>query len=211
MSHICKQILIILILFSLLIQCGCAKKEFEVIAPPINDFPIADIYEEVKITRGDFIVEKSFRGNKNSDKLVVTSDAQTIKGFSVGEKGIVSYLYKGMNIEFNAEIIACPTEGSGDFIALLSGDTNNIPENYPGKFSIIVFKEDNSLLIPKNAVFPLDEKNAIVLQIDEKGTLVEKNIVIGQVNETHYQVIEGIDEGEKVVLRWWLHLPLRKW
>lgn len=201
MSQIYKRIVIFWILISLFLQSGCAKKEFEVVAPPINDFPIADAYEEGEVIRDSFVVEKSFRGNKNADKLVVTSDAQTIKGFSVGEKGIVSYLYKGVTFQFEAEIIACPTEGSGDFIAQLSGNVDDIPENFPGKFSVTVYEENNALLIPKNAVLPLDENNAVVLQIDEDGTLIEKNIVIGQVNESYYQVIEGINVGEKVVLR----------
>ncbi len=201
MSYIFKRIAIFLILVSLLIQCGCTNNNFEVVAPPVNDFPLPEEYKEVEVIQGEFIVEKNFRGNKKGDKLIVTSDAQTIKGFSIGEKGLVTYVYRGTTYEFEAELISCPQEGSGDFIAQISGDLKEIPEDFPGKFAIVVFRADDALLISKNAVFPISENSGIVLQLDTNGTLVEKTIVIGQVNETYYQVLDGINVGEKVVLR----------
>lgn len=202
MFRICKTILISILAFILLFQCGCANSKFEVVAPPVNDFPVAEEYEEAEVIQGNFIVEKNFRGNKKGDKLIVTSDAQTIKGFTIGEKGIISYVDKGVTYEFEAEMVSCPQEGSGDFVAqVISGDYSAIRDDFPGKFAVVVFKEENSLLLAKKAVFPIDENNAIVLQLDEKGTLVEKNITIGQVNETYYQVLGGLNVGEKVVVR----------
>ena len=151
---------------------------------------------------GSFTIEKSFRGNKGRNILSVTSDVHTIKGFSVGEKGTVTYEYKGKIYKYDAVISSCPTEGSGVFVATYSEDTSFLPDSFPGKFSVIVYHEKNCLMIPKAAVMPVDENgNAVILQIDENGLLIEKNIVIGQSNDTHFQVLEGLTNGEKVVIR----------
>ena len=196
-------IIISLIIFSiLLLNTGCVSSKFDVVPPPVKDFPTAIPYEETSVTLGVFTIEKSFRGNKGRNILSVTSDVHTIKGFSVGEKGTVTYEYKGKIYKYDAVISSCPTEGSGVFVATYSEDTSFLPDSFPGKFSVIVYHEKNCLMIPKAAVMPVDENgNAVILQIDENGLLIEKNIVIGQSNDTHFQVLEGLTNGEKVVIR----------
>lgn len=191
------------IIFSiLLLNTGCVSGKFEVIPPPIKDFPTPIAYEETAASLGTFTIEKSFRGNKGNNILSVISDVQTIKGFSVGEKGTVTYEYKGKTYKYDAVITACPTEGSGVFVASYTDDTSFLPSSFPGKFSVVVFHKENCLMISKSAVMPIDENgNAVVLQLDKNGLLTEKNIVIGQSNDTHYQVLEGLTNGEKVVIR----------
>ncbi len=196
-----KNILFILMLVFLLCFSGCTSGNFDVIPPPVKEFATPVPYEEAEVFYGDFSIEKSFRGNKKGNLLSVTSDAQTIKGFSLGEAGKVSYVYRGMTYELDAKIISCPTEGSGNFIAEYDDSLNFIPEEFPGKFSVITYKKENSLLVAKKAVLLLDENgNALVLQQDKHGILSEKKVVVGYSNENYYQIIDGINAGEKVVL-----------
>lgn len=199
--NIRKFISLFLIIFIALFV-GCTSSNFEVVAPPVKEFATPVPYEKTEVIQGTFIVEKSFRGNKVDNTLSVTSDAQTIKGFTVGEKGVVTYVYKGTTYDFDAVVTSCPTEGIGNFIAEYGTVSDVIPDQFPGKFSVITYKQEDSIMVSKGAVLVLDDNgNAIVLQLDENGLIVEKNIVVGYSNESYYQVIEGINVGEKVVMR----------
>ncbi len=197
-----KSYLLIFILTFIFVFSGCTSGKFEEVPPPVKEFATPVPYEETEIISGFFKIEKSFYGNKVGNSLRVTSDAQTIKDFKIGDIGIISYVFEGSTYMFEGVMTSCPLEGSGDFIATHDSDASKIPETFPGRFSVVTYEKEDCTLIAKNAVLLLDDSgNACVLQIDEKGILQEKRIVVGYCNDTHYQVVSGINVGEKVVLR----------
>ncbi len=201
-KRISRYFCLILILSLFFLSTGCVSGEFEVIAPPVKDFPTPGEYKETTVISGPFTIEKSFRGNKGTNVLTAMSDTVTIRNFTQGEKGVVTYEYNEKIYKFDAVLTSCPEKGYGLFMATYTDDSNVIPDRFPGLFSVLTFHDDNCLSIVKSAVLPIDDNgNAVVLQIDENGLLIEKNIVIGLSNDTHYHIISGIEAGEKVVIR----------
>ena len=197
-----KYFCISIILSLFIVSTGCVSNNFEVVAPPVKEFPTPVAYKETTVISGPFKIEKYFRGNKGTNALTAMSDTLTIRGFKTGDKGVVTYVYNEKTYTFDAVLTACPEEGYGLFMASYTDENNVIPDRFPGLFSIQTFYEENCLSIAKSAVLPIDDNgNAVVLQIDENGLLKEKHIVVGLSNDTHYHVISGIEAGEKVVIR----------
>ncbi len=194
-----KTIVSTSLLIILLVLCGCSGG-FEVIEPPVNEFPLAEQCEFNEVITGDFVVEKTFRGNFKYNQLYTTSSTLVDYGFYAGEKGIVTYVNNGETIKLDAVLEATNTKGN--FIAKHKELTNGeIKYNWPGEFSVITYQKENCVLVPKDAVILFDEEgNAIVYVKGENDILVEKQIKVGPSNNKYYQVVEGLTPGEKVVL-----------
>lgn len=197
-----KTIISTSLVILLLLFCGCSGG-FDVIEPPLNEFPVANEYELGEVVLGSFVVEKSFRGNFKYDGLYTTNSMLVENGFYEGEKGYVIYQYNNETIKLEATLVNAPESSSGAFVAKHQAFYNDeIKYNWPGEFSIITFQQDNCILAPKNAVWLFDDEgNAMVYTINENEVLIEKQIKVGLSNGEYYQVIEGLTPGEKVVLK----------
>ncbi len=178
--------------------CGCTGK-FKPIEPPLNDFPTAQAIQSEEIIKGDLIIEKTFWGNFKNDGLYSTSNSLQNQGFTAGINGYVTYEYKNEIIKLDATLTQ--DNNSGKFVAIHGQvDNRKVTYNYPGKFSTIIFQQNDCILIPKKAVVLLDDQgNALFYQLDENNLLVEKQIKVGLSNDKYYHVIEGALPGEKAV------------
>lgn len=189
----------ILICLCLVLFSGCTKNNFEVVEPPVNEFPVANEYTEVEVTKGKFVSTKSFSGIIENKKLIIDITPQIAENFKSGEKGIITFMEKGKSYEIDA--IAGEKIFKNAFIVEPMDTVVYMPNRVPAKFSVVIYQNDDAILIPKSAVVVFDENNAIVLKLTENGILKEIPITIGQANETHYEIIDGIEAGEKVVVR----------
>ena len=183
-----------LVLFS-----GCARNDFKVVEPPVNNFPKANEYTEVEVTKGKFISTKSFSGIIENKKLVIDITPQVAESFKSDEKGTITFMEKGKSYEIDA--ISAEGIMNNIFIVEPIDASAYMPNKVPAKFSVVTYQKDDAIIVPKNAAVVLDENNAIVLKLSENGILKEIQITIGEANETHYEIIDGIEAGEKVVVR----------
>ncbi len=183
-----------LVLFS-----ACARNDFKVVEPPINNFPKANEYTEVEVTKGKFVSTKSFSGIIENKRLIIDITPQVIESFKSGEKGTITFMEKGKSYEIDA--ISAEGIMNNIFIVDPIDASAYMPNKIPAKFSVATYQKDDAIIVPKNAVVVLDENNAIVLKLSENGILKEIKITIGEANETHYEIIDGIEAGEKVVVR----------
>jgi hypothetical protein len=192
--------MIVMLVFNL---CGCTGGEFDAVLPPINEFPTPAGYETTEVIIGNFVVEKSIRGNKQNNGLQARIDPANVKDFHLNEKGYVVYDINGKIYKLDATITVFPNGISNEFRAThdyVSSDI--IPSNWPGKFNVVVFEQNDCKLLSKKAVSMFDDAGtAIVYVVDENGLLKEKSIKVGLSNDTYYQILEGVSVGEKVVIR----------
>ncbi len=65
---------------------------------------------------------------------------------------------------------------------------------------IIVAHKSNTLFVPAEAVFRIKEKGSVTV-IKPDGKTEERKVKIGLSNSSHIEIVEGLREGEKVVVK----------
>ncbi len=197
-----KKIISLTFIFILLVLCGCTGN-FKPIEPPINEFPVPNDYQVAEIITGSFVAEKSFRGNFKYEGLYSMESSLLNGEFKVGEKGIIEYEVDNKIIKVEATLALPQGNSSAYMVARHNNQTDiGLKYNWPGRFYIVIYQKDNCILAPKNSVFLLDDSgNAFVCVEGENGILLQKEIKVGESNNKYYHVLEGLEAGEKVVLK----------
>lgn len=203
MKRTFKQILsLTFVLILLITTCGCTG-DFLSVDPPVSEFPVPENYEVAEVILGTFIAEKGFRGNFKNDGLYSMDSSILNSNYKVGEKGFVEYEVNNQIITVEATL-ALP---SGNSSAYLVAKHNTLTDsqlkyNWPGRFYIIVNKKDNCILAPKNSVYLLDDNGSAYVCVEkDNGVLIQKEIKVAESNVKYYVVLEGLTQGEKVVLK----------
>ncbi len=178
---------------------GCSDRKFESVLPPEREFPQAEEYEFTQAVIGDIIVERTLHGNKHGNTLYLFSGNDY--GFTVGEKGTVTYTDFDNVYTADGELVSAPQNGMGAFVVehdVISG----ISDGFPGTFTVTVAEFYNCVTVPRNAVVILDDEgSALVKKVDDRGLLYDKEIKVGARDSKNYQVLTGLEEGESVVVR----------
>ena len=197
-----KKLLIGLLIAVLLLLPGCERKEFESVLPPAPVFPTPGTFEEIEVTSGELVIEKSFFGNKRgTSELYLLGSVRGNEAFTLGEKGYVTFTYQGNEVTIPATLTACPEGESGDFVATFKPDTK-IPEMFPGKFWVVIKTIPKCTLVSRFALLILDDEgNALAQKMNADGTLTDIPVKIGDTNGDVYQVLSGLNPGDKVVKR----------
>lgn len=199
-----KKLLISLLAVALLLLPGCEKKEFESVLPPTNTYPTAGTLEEIEVTQGELVIEKSFFGNKrNNTELYLLGSVRGTESFVVGEKGYVTLTYRGQELTLPATLTACPDPeiGSGDFIATFKANTT-FPDLCSGKFWVVIKTIPQCTMVSRFALLILDDEgNALAQKLNADGTLTDVPVKVGDTNGEVYQVLSGLNPGDKVVKR----------
>ena len=202
MKRTFKRILSLIFILILLVTCGCSS-DFKSVEPPIKEFPVPDNYEVAEVVLGSFIAENGFRGNFKNDGLYSMDSSILNSNFKVGEKGFVEYEVNNKIITVEATIALPSGNSSAYLVAKHNALTDTqLKYNWPGRFYVIVNQKDNCILAPKNSVYLLDnEGSAYVCVENENGVLIQKEIKVAESNSKYYVVLEGLNQGEKVVLK----------
>lgn len=178
---------------------GCSDRKFESVLPPEREFPQAEEYEFTQAVIGDIIVKRTLHGNKHGNTLYLLSGNDY--GFTVGEKGTVTYTDFDDVYTADGELVSAPQNGMGAFVVkhdVISG----ISDGFPGTFTVTVAEFYNCVTVPRNAVVILDDEgSALVKKVDDRGLLYDKEIKVGARDSKNYQVLTGLEEGESVVVR----------
>lgn len=202
MKRTIKQILSLTFILILLTTCGCTGN-FKPVDPPINEYPVPEDYQVAEVILDSYIAEEGFRGNFKNDGLYSMDSSILTSKFVAGQKGYVEYTVNDKIITVEATLTK-PSENSTAYLVAKHSSIvdSQLKYNWPGRFYVIVNQKDNCILAPKNSVYHLDDDgNAFVCVVNEKGVLVQKEIKVAESNTKYYVVVEGLTQGEKVVLK----------
>ena len=178
---------------------GCSGRKFERVLPSEREFPQAEEYEFTQAVIGDIIVKRTLHGNKRGNSLYLYSGNDY--GFTVGEKGTVTYTEFDDVYTVDGELVSMPKNGMGAFVVEHDA-INGISDGFPGTFTVTVAEFYNCVTVPRNAVVILDDEgSALVKKVDDRGLLYDKEIKVGARDSKNYQVLSGLEEGESVVVR----------
>lgn len=139
-------------------------------------------------------------------------DAQTIK---VGMSAIVSYT----DYEYEAEVsyIAPYAESGSSAITTMMGSSstttsalpaeatitnsdNNLIMGFDAKLSILVAEHKDVLKLPVEALVIEDGDKFVYLYDKETSTAVKKKVKTGASSNTHYEILEGLNEGDQIII-----------
>lgn len=139
-------------------------------------------------------------------------DAQTIK---LGMPAIVTYT----DYEYDAEVtyIAPYAESGASAITTMMGSSstttsalaaeatitdsdNNLIIGFDTKLSILIAEKEDVLKIPVEALAIEDGKKFVYVYDEETSTAVKALVETGASSETHYEIVDGLNEGDKVIL-----------
>jgi HlyD family secretion protein len=133
-------------------------------------------------------------------KIRVNIDERYVAKVYAGQEAIVEYM--GKNYELKVSRIL-PEVKEGTFVInLLFGRA--VPEgikrgqNLPVKVKFGGISE--ALMIPRGAFYQSSGGNWIYVLDDKQQKAVKRNIRIGRQNAEAYEVLEGLEEGEKVIV-----------
>ena len=183
MKQVLKRTISLFFIFIFFVLCGCTGN-FKSVEPPVNEFPVPKEYSVDEVILGNFIVEKSFRGNFKDDGLYTMDSSVISDEFKVGTKGFVEYQVNNETITLEATISLPQSQYSNYIFAKHKViNDNRIKYNWPGRFYVIVDQKDNCLLVSKNAVYLLNENGAALVCVEkETGILVQKEIKVSESN-----------------------------
>jgi len=200
-----KKYLVFLFAIFVLSLTGCGGS-FASVQPPKGEYPTAspysdtEMYQTKSVQVGTFYNEVSFEALvDNSSKNCFRKYMSDVSDYPVGLKGTISFTLGSKTYTAEGEIIY--NEDGLVSVRVLDASTYI---NYVTsiKFTATTERIENSVLVPKQCVSVLDsDGNALVYTVDGDGILHDVEIVIGKSNNDFYQVLEGLNGGEKVVVK----------
>ncbi len=138
-------------------------------------------------------------------------DAQTIK---VGMPAFVSYTdydyeaevtYIGPYAESGSSAIttmmgsSTTTTSALPAEATITNSDNNLIIGFDAKLSILVAEHDNVLKLPVESLVIEEGEKFVYLYDKTTSTAVKKKVKTGASSETHYEVLDGLKEGDQVI------------
>ncbi len=124
------------------------------------------------------------------------NDVEYASYFNVGETYV---FHTSTGVEYETVLKAIDTEG-GVLRFELAVPQYDMALGQRVLYSLVLEKKENVLSIPKNAVHYADEK-AYVYYFDEADDRQIKEITVGLQADSRIEVLEGLEEGEEVILR----------
>lgn len=141
--------------------------------------------------------------------LVNRSQANTMK-FIVGDTGSIKYMdsQTAADIIVKGKITEIPTTSSNidlnsRFVAVFDEDVDSsgIKKGTPGTYFMVDEVKEDVLMVPAEAIINFGNGKTIVRVLDEQGsTKGEKDVELGILSEGMYEVLDGLSEGDIVIL-----------
>ncbi len=139
-------------------------------------------------------------------------DAQTIK---VGMPAFVSYT----DYEYEAEVtyIAPYAQSGSSAITTMMGSSstttsalpaeatitnsdNNLIIGFDAKLSILVAEHENVLKLPVEALVIEEGEKFVYIYDKATSTAIKKEVKTGVSSETHYEILDGLNDGDQVII-----------
>jgi len=158
---------------------------------PLAGKKILEIQEVNKLrVYGDFIVEDAVKIREGMEVEVHSDDTglsiDKLKIEKIHPKAVSKLSELGIEQKRVTVEITLPKEDEN----LIIGSKVNI--------KIKIDCKDNILIVPEEAVYEKNEKSYV--EILENGEVKETEVVLGIENQDFIEIIDGLDEGQKVIL-----------
>ncbi|HSU30359.1 MAG TPA: efflux RND transporter periplasmic adaptor subunit [Bryobacteraceae bacterium] len=155
-----------------------------------NDVPVLVVINQVSPIYVDFAVPQQYLGSIKSFMARSHLEVQaTPPGYSVAEKGILTFVNNTV-------------DSSTGTIHLLASFPNTDQRLWPGQFSDVLLRlneEQNVLVIPSQAV-QTGQQGDYVFVTKPDMTVEVRQVKVGQSVNNQTQVLQGLSEGETVVI-----------
>lgn len=137
--------------------------------------------------------------------MSVTVDEKDMEDISLGSEANVSFTAYPEEI-FTAkvtEISDASTDADGNVVyevtITLEGDVSKLFQGMTGDITFVTKQSEETLYIYKRAVITEEGKSYVKVR-DEEGNAVKKEITTGFTDGTYIQVVEGLSEGDIVLI-----------
>ena len=185
-----------------------AKTNYESVEEMLNiRAPITGMVTDIFVEEGQTVNpgQPVIRISRFKDvELEIKVSESDIHSISVGQRVVVRVSFDGKNFY----------EGRVDRIALSANPVDRsfsvwivIPNKNltlkPGMFAsaeIILEEDENALVVDKNALMN-DDSGAFVFVVNDDLTCEKRSVIPGIIDGDKLQIIKGVKEGEKVVIR----------
>ena len=108
----------------------------------------------------------------------------------ITKHGRVTSISMSLNPQFNA--FAADVEIENNDLAIKGGVT--------GAANIVIYSNESSIVVPRNIVqFDADGQSYVFLA--QNGRAVRRNVTIGNESELNFQISEGLEIGEQLIIR----------
>jgi len=167
--------------------------------------PISGIVTAKNVDEGDYVNKGTVVANiVDISKLKVKLNVAEKDAFRLkpGDKvEIFTDVYPGVTFNGKIETISAQGDASHTYpveISLPNNNKNPLKAGMFGRISFTSIKNNESILIPREALVG-SVKNAKVFVV-ENSIAKEKDIVIGNVYDNMLEVLQGLNEGEQIVV-----------
>ncbi len=189
------------------------KRATDELPKTIITSPMKGLVEQVNIKEGDWITQ-SDAGTKavfylidpDELELKATVDEIDIPGVTPGQKAAVTLdAMPGVNATGEVTYIAGTSRVQGGVIVYdikVKLDRSQVPGIKSGmtaKTEITTVRHENVLLIPERAIYETAD-GLTAVKITENGELKEKIVKVGLRSGTEVEVLEGLNDGDTVMV-----------
>lgn len=143
--------------------------------------------------------------DKEDVTMSVTVEEKDMEDIALGSEAAISFTAYPEEV-FAAqvtEISDASTDSDGnvvyDVTVAVKGDVSELFQGMTGEITFVTAQSEETLYIYKRAVTTEGEKSYVKVR-DEDGTIVKKEITVGFTDGTYIQVVEGLSEGEVVLI-----------
>lgn len=142
-----------------------------------------------------------------SGRTLITVSDSSVCAFQCSDTGYISYFNVGetytfatsAGVEYETVLVEADAE-AGIFRFELTETQYGLPLGLRVLYSLVLEEKEDVLYLPKGAVHYVGEK-AYVYYIGEDGIRQMKYITVGMAADMEIEVLDGLAEGEEVILR----------
>lgn len=142
-----------------------------------------------------------------SNRTLITVSDSSVCAFQCSETEYIPYFTVGevytfatsAGVEYETKLVEADKE-TGVFRFELTETQYGLPLGLRVLYSLVLEEKSDVLYLPKGAVHYVDGK-AYVYYMGEDGIRQMKYIVVGMEADSHTEILDGLEEGEEVILR----------
>ena len=118
----------------------------------------------------------------------------------------VSVAFPHLNLPVKVETIAAVPTADGNFDAKLSvelgADAQSLLPGMNCNLTLVAYSKPDAVTVPPAALFsdPLDDAKQFVYRVGADGSHQRASVTVGQRSDTHVEILEGLLEGDKVLM-----------
>jgi HlyD family secretion protein len=162
------------------------------------------------VNAGDLILELA---DLSKMQIRAFIDEPEIGHLKIGEAVKINWdalpgrIWQGQVLTVPSSVVARGNRNVGELLASVANDDKSLIPNTNVGVTIVTYSHDNALVLPREAVHEEDGKSYIYVIKDMH--LQRRPVQLGVSNLTHVEIMNGLNDGEKVAVNSLSPTPLR--